>query len=87
MTYMKPPRPTPLDQSGRRAGQILVVVLGGIRPGLELMAELTAIPGIGPWTVQGAVLLALGRKDVVVPGDLRMPKAVQAAYRLDHLPT
>jgi DNA-3-methyladenine glycosylase II len=42
--------------------------------------------GIGPWTVQGALLLALGRQDVVVPGDLRVRKAVQAAYRLDHLP-
>jgi len=52
----------------------------------EIMAELTAIPGIGPWTVHGALLL-LGREDVVVPGDLRVRKAVQAAYRLDHLPT
>ena len=56
-------------------------------PDDKLMAELTAIPGIGPWTVQGALLLALGREDVVVPGDLRVRKAVQAAYRLDHLPT
>ena len=31
--------------------------------------------------------LLLGREDVVVPGDLRVRKAVQAAYRLDHLPT
>ena len=37
--------------------------------------------------MQGALLLALGREDVVVPGDLRVRKAVQAAYRLDHLPT
>jgi len=50
------------------------------------MAELTAIPGIGPWTVQGALLIALGREDVVLPGDLALRKAVQAAYRLDHLP-
>jgi DNA-3-methyladenine glycosylase II len=55
-------------------------------PDDEIMAELTAIPGIGPWTVHGALLL-LGREDVVVPGDLRVRKAVQAAYRLDHLPT
>jgi hypothetical protein len=34
-----------------------------------------------------AALLLLGRKDVVVPGGLRVRKAVQAAYRLDHLPT
>ena len=55
-------------------------------PDDELLAELTTIPGIGPWTVQGAMLIALGREDVVLPGDLALRKAVQAAYRLDHLP-
>jgi len=52
----------------------------------ELMAELTAIPGIGPWTVQGALIIALQREDVVLPGDLALRKAVRAAYQLDHLP-
>ena len=52
----------------------------------EIMAELTAIPGIGPWTVQGALLVALQREDVVLPGDLALRKSVQAAYQLDHLP-
>jgi DNA-3-methyladenine glycosylase II len=56
-------------------------------PDDELMTELTVIPGIGPWTVQGALLLALQREDVVLPGDLALRKAVQAAYRLDHRPT
>jgi DNA-3-methyladenine glycosylase II len=56
-------------------------------PDDELLAELTAIPGIGPWTVQGALIIALGREDVVLPGDLALRKAIQAAYRLDHLPT
>ena len=55
-------------------------------PDDELIAELTKIPGIGPWTVQGAMLIALGREDVVLPGDLALRKAVQAAYGLDHLP-
>jgi DNA-3-methyladenine glycosylase II len=55
-------------------------------PDDELMAELTAIPGIGPWTVQGALIVALDREDVVLPGDLALRKAVQAAYQLDHLP-
>ena len=55
-------------------------------PDDELLAGLTAIPGIGPWTVQGAMLIALGREDVVLPGDLALRKAVQATYRLDHLP-
>jgi DNA-3-methyladenine glycosylase II len=55
-------------------------------PDDDLMAELTAIPGIGPWTVQGAMIIALGREDVVLPGDLALRKAVQAAYQLGHLP-
>jgi DNA-3-methyladenine glycosylase II len=56
-------------------------------PDDELIAELTIIPGIGPWTVQGALLIALRREDVVLPGDLALRKAVQSAYRLDHLPS
>ena len=56
-------------------------------PDDELMTELTAIPGIGPWTVQGALLVALQREDVVLPGDLALRKAIQAAYQLDHLPS
>jgi DNA-3-methyladenine glycosylase II len=56
-------------------------------PDDELMAQLTVIPGIGPWTVQGALIIALGREDVVLPGDLALRKAVRAAYELDHLPT
>jgi DNA-3-methyladenine glycosylase II len=56
-------------------------------PDDELLAELTAISGIGPWTVQGAMLIALGREDVVLPGDLALRKAVRAAYQLDHLPS
>ena len=43
--------------------------------------------GIGPWTVQGALIVALQREDVVLPGDLALRKAVRAAYQLDHLPT
>ena len=56
-------------------------------PDEELIAELTAIPGIGPWTAQGALIIALQREDVVLPGDLALRKAVQTAYQLDHLPT
>jgi DNA-3-methyladenine glycosylase II len=56
-------------------------------PDDELMAQLTAIPGIGPWTVQGALLIALQREDIVLPGDLALRKAVQAAYQLGGLPS
>jgi DNA-3-methyladenine glycosylase II len=54
-------------------------------PDDELIAELTAIPGIGPWTAQGALIMH--REDVVLPGDLALRKAIRAAYQLDHLPT
>ena len=33
------------------------------------------------------MLVALGREDVVLPGDLALRKAIQAAYDLDHLPS
>jgi DNA-3-methyladenine glycosylase II len=67
-------------------GRVDPEVLSGL-PDDQILAELTTIPGIGPWTVQGALILALGREDVVLPGDLALRKAVRAAYGLDHLPT
>jgi DNA-3-methyladenine glycosylase II len=53
----------------------------------EVIAALTTISGIGPWTAQGALILALRREDVVLPGDLALRKALQRAYELDHLPS
>jgi DNA-3-methyladenine glycosylase II len=67
-------------------GRLDPEILGNL-PDDELIAELTAIPGIGPWTAQGALIIALRREDVVLPGDLALRKAVQVAYQLDHLPT
>jgi len=67
-------------------GRLNLKVLAGMSDD-DLMAELTAISGIGPWTVQGAMILALGREDVVLPGDLALRKAVKATYQLDQLPT
>jgi DNA-3-methyladenine glycosylase II len=75
------------DLAGRLSdGRLNPEVLSDL-PDDEIMAELTAIPGIGPWTVQGALIIALGREDVVLPGDLALRKAIQAAYRLDQLPS
>ena len=75
------------DVAGRLAdGRLDAGVLAGL-PDDELIAALTAVPGIGPWTLQGAMLIALGREDVVLPGDLALRKAIQAAYQLGHLPT
>jgi DNA-3-methyladenine glycosylase II len=56
-------------------GRLNLDVLDSL-PDEELMAELTVIPGIGPWTVQGALLIALQREDIVLPGDLALRKAI-----------
>ncbi len=74
------------DLAGRLSdGRLSLDVLSSL-PDEEVMAQLTTIPGIGPWTVQGTLIIALEREDVVLPGDLALRKAVQAAYQLDHLP-
>jgi DNA-3-methyladenine glycosylase II len=56
-------------------------------PDEDVITALTTVPGIGPWTAQGALVLALRRQDVVLPGDLALRKAIQRAYELGHLPS
>jgi len=53
----------------------------------EIEARLTTIPGIGPWTVHGVLIIALDRPDVVLPGDLALRKIIRVLYDMDHLPT
>jgi DNA-3-methyladenine glycosylase II len=53
----------------------------------EIEAALTEIPGIGPWTAHGFLIVALDRPDVLLSGDLALRRAVQHAYGFDHLPT
>src|SRR5258706_15536264 len=49
-------------------------------PDDELLATLTAIPGIGPLAVQGAMLIALRREDVVLAGPLAPRKGGPAPH-------
>jgi DNA-3-methyladenine glycosylase II len=51
-----------------------------------VISRLTVVKGIGTWTVQGALLIALHRPDVIRTGDLALRHAIQARYGLDHLP-
>lgn len=53
----------------------------------EIEDRLTTVSGIGPWTVHGFLIIALDRKDVVLPGDLALRKAIQRVYGIDHLPS
>ena len=55
-------------------------------PDQEVIRRLTEVKGIGPWTVQGALLIALQRPDVIRTNDLALRHAIQARYGLDHLP-
>jgi DNA-3-methyladenine glycosylase II len=55
-------------------------------PDQEVISRLTEVKGIGPWTVQGALLIALRRPDVIRPDDLALRQAIRARYGLDHLP-
>lgn len=52
----------------------------------EVEAALTELPGIGPWTAHGFLIVALDRPDVFLPGDLALRHAIQRAYGFDHLP-
>jgi DNA-3-methyladenine glycosylase II len=56
-------------------------------PDVEVEARLTAVPGIGPWTVHGFLIIAFDRQDVVLPGDLALRKIIEKVYDLDHLPS
>jgi DNA-3-methyladenine glycosylase II len=53
----------------------------------EIEAALTEVPGIGPWTAHGFLIVALDRPDVLLSGDLALRHAVQHAYGFDHLPS
>jgi DNA-3-methyladenine glycosylase II len=53
----------------------------------EVVARLTEVSGVGPWTAEGFLAIALHRQDVVLPGDLALRKAIQSAYGLDHRPS
>jgi DNA-3-methyladenine glycosylase II len=53
----------------------------------EVEAALTEVPGIGPWTAHGFLLVALDRPDVFLSGDLALRRAIQRAYGFDHLPS
>jgi DNA-3-methyladenine glycosylase II len=52
----------------------------------EVEATLTALPGIGPWTAHGFLLVALDRPDVFLPGDIALRRAIQRVYGFDHVP-
>jgi len=53
----------------------------------QIIAELTAVKGIGEWTVHMFLMFCMGRLDVLPHGDLGIKNGVKALYGLDHQPT
>jgi DNA-3-methyladenine glycosylase II len=53
----------------------------------EVEAALTEVPGIGPWSARGFLLVALDRPDVFLTGDIALRRAIQRVYEFDHVPT
>jgi DNA-3-methyladenine glycosylase II len=53
----------------------------------EIEAVLTEVPGIGPWTARGFLLIGLDRPDVFLSGDLALRRTIQREYAFDQLPT
>jgi DNA-3-methyladenine glycosylase II len=77
---------TVLDLAQRFSdGRLSEAELGEL-PDHEVIRRLTEVKGIGAWTVQGALLIALRRPDVIRPDDLALRRAIQARYHLDHPP-
>ena len=58
----------------------------GRRPDAEVLAQLTAVRGIGPWTAEMFLIFDLHRLDVWPVGDLGVRKGFAAAYGLPGLP-
>jgi 3-methyladenine DNA glycosylase/8-oxoguanine DNA glycosylase len=53
----------------------------------EIIASLSRVRGIGPWTAQMYLIFNLGRPDVMPATDLGVQKGVQNIYRMRKLPT
>ena len=51
-----------------------------------MIAELTAVKGIGEWSAHMFLMFHLGRPDVLAVGDLGLRRAVMLRYELPDLP-
>ncbi len=53
----------------------------------EVIATLTRVKGIGPWTVEMFLMFTLGREDVFSYGDLGLRRAIKKLYGFKKDPT
>ena len=55
-------------------------------PDAQVVATLTAVPGIGTWTAEIYAMFALGRADVFAPGDLALQEGARLLFDLPERP-
>ncbi|RDC71723.1 DNA-3-methyladenine glycosylase 2 family protein [Rhodovulum sp. 12E13] len=55
-------------------------------PEAEVVATLTAVPGVGRWTAEIYAMFSLGRADVFAPGDLALQEAARLLFGLPERP-
>ena len=55
-------------------------------PTPDLVAHLTAVPGIGRWTAEIYAMFSLGRADVFAPADLALQEAARTLFDLPERP-
>jgi DNA-3-methyladenine glycosylase II len=53
----------------------------------QVFDTLSALPGIGPWTVDMFLMFSLGRLDVLPLGDLALRKSIEHHYALPRKPS
>jgi DNA-3-methyladenine glycosylase II len=75
MRYLRALAEARLDYPGLRSA-----------PSDEVIARLSALPGIGAWTAEIYAMFALGHADVFAPGDLALQEAVKLIYDLPARP-
>ncbi|MFQ6754301.1 DNA-3-methyladenine glycosylase 2 family protein [Cereibacter sphaeroides] len=56
-------------------------------PDAEVVATLTALPGIGRWTAELYAMTSLGRADVLCAGDLALQEAARLLFELEARPS
>lgn len=55
-------------------------------PTEQVIAELTAVPGIGVWTAEIYAMFSLGHADVFAPGDLALQESARILFDLEERP-
>lgn len=71
----------------QRAGELPTIEVARTMDDHALVEKLTAVRGIGPWTVEMLLIFRLGRPDVLPSTDYGIRQGFQKVFRTKGLPT